>query len=94
MGKLSTDLFDRVSSIQHKNGFEVYRQVAQMIDSVPENAEFVLNAELLQLVSVHGPKVRDLKSLYAFRLFSKKRNAEYGKTIGKALEDSQSKLIL
>ena len=24
MGKLSTDLFDRVSSIDHENGFEVY----------------------------------------------------------------------
>ncbi len=65
-----------------------------MIDSVPENAEFVLNAELLQLASIHGPKVRDLKSLYASRLLLKKRNAEFRKTIGKAPDDGQSKLIL
>jgi hypothetical protein len=94
MGKISTDLYDRVAAVEGKNGFEVYRQIAQMIDAVPENAEFVLNSELLQLASTHGAKVRDLKSLFAFRLLLKKRNAEFRKTIGKPPQDDQSKLIL
>ena len=82
MGKLSTDLYDRVASIESKNGFEVYHQIAQMIGAVSDNAEFVMNAELLQPASVDGPKVRDLKSLYVFGLPMKKRNAELRKTIG------------
>ena len=94
MGKLSMDLYDRVASIESKHGFEVYRQIAQMIDAVPENAEFVMNAELLQLASIHGPKVRDLKSLYAVRLLLKKRTAEYRKIIGSSPKDEQNKLIL
>ena len=94
MGKLSTDIYDRVASTESKNGFEAYRQIAQMIDAFPENAEFAMNAELLQLASVHGPKVRDLKLLYAFRLLLKKRNAEFRKTIGSSPKDEQSKIIL
>ena len=65
MGRLSTDVYDRVASIESKNDFEVYRQIAQMIDAVPDNAEFVMNAKFVQLATVHGPEVRDLKSLYA-----------------------------
>ena len=53
-----------------------------MIDAVPEKAESVMNAELLQLASMHGPKVRDLQSLYGFRPPRMKRNAEYKKIIG------------
>ena len=52
-----------MASIESEHGFEVYREIAQMIDAVPEHAEFVMNAKLLQLASVHGPKVLDLKSL-------------------------------
>ena len=58
------------------------------------DAEFVMNAVLLQLAGVHGPKVRDLKSLYAFSLLLKKRNAEFRKTIGSSPKDEQSKLNL
>ena len=94
MGKISTDRYDRVASVENKNGFQVNRQIAQMVDAVPENAKLVTNSELLQLASTHGAKVRDLKSLYAFRLLLKKRNAEFRKTIGKAPQDEQSKLIL
>ena len=53
-----------------------------MIDAVPENAEFVINAEFLPLASIHVPKVRDLKPLYGFKIFLKKRNAEFKKIIG------------
>ena len=67
VNQLNTDLHDRIIGIEGKNGFEAYRQVAQILDAVPENAPFIMNAELLQLATQHGPKVRDLRSLYSFR---------------------------
>ena len=94
ISRLSSDLYDQVASIESRNGFEVYRQISQMIDAVPENVESVMNAELLQLASTHGQKVHDLKSLYTIRLLLKKRNAEYRKIIGESPKDEQSKLIL
>ena len=39
-------------------------------------------------------KVRDLRSLYGFRLLLKKKNAEYKKVIGSKPEDEQSRLIM
>ena len=47
---------------------------------MPEVAPFIMNAELLQLATLHGPKVRDIRSLYGFRLLLKK-NAEFKKVI-------------
>ena len=64
-----------------------------MLDAVPENAEFVMNADLLQLANIHGSKVCNLKFLYGFRLFLKKRNAEYKHIIGAPPKDEQSKFI-
>ena len=60
IGKLNTDLHDRIIGMEGKNGFEVYRQIAQMFDDEPENAPFIMNAELLQLAFLHWPKVRDI----------------------------------
>ena len=91
---MNTDLHDRIIGIEGKNGFEAYRQVAQILDAVPENAAFIMSAELLQLATQHGPKVRDLRSLYGFRLLLKKKNAEYKKVIGNKPEDEQSRLIM
>ena len=69
--------------------------VAQTLDAVPENAPFIMNAELLQLATLHGPKVRDTRSLYGFKLLvKKKKNAEFKKVIGKQPDDEQSRLIL
>ena len=53
-----------------------------------------MNAELLQLATFHGPKVRDIRPLCGFRLLLKKKNAEYKKVIGKQPDDEQSRLIL
>ena len=75
ISRLNTDLYGRVATIENNNGFEAYPQLSPMIDAVPEKAEFVMNAELLQLANTHGPKMSDLKSLYGFRLLLKKRNA-------------------
>jgi hypothetical protein len=94
VNKLNTDLHDRIIGIEGKNGFEAYRQVAQILEAVPENAAFIMSAELLQLATQHGPKVRDLRSLYGFRLLLKKKNAEYKKVIGSKPEDEQSRLIM
>ena len=53
-----------------------------------------MSAELLQLATQHGSKVRVLRSLYGFRLLLKKKNAEYKKVIGSKPEDEQSRLIM
>ena len=94
VNKLHRDLHGRIISIEGKNGFEAYRQVAQILDAVPEKAPFIMDAELLHLAILHGPKVRDLRSLYGFRLLLKKKNAEYKKVIGNKPDDEQSRLIL
>ena len=94
INKLSTDLHDRIISIEGKSGFEVYWQVAQILDAVPEHAPFIMNAELLQLATLQGLKVRDRRSLYGFRLLLMKKNAEFKKVVGKQPDDHQSRLIL
>ena len=53
-----------------------------------------MSAELQQLADIYGPKVVDLRTLFAFRLLPKKKNAKYKKTVGEAPSDEQSKLIL
>ena len=37
LGKLSTDLHIKAISIEGKNGLEMYRQICNIIDAVPEN---------------------------------------------------------
>ena len=54
----------------------------------------MMNAELLQLATLHGPKVRDIRSLCGFRLLPKKKNAEFKNVIGKQPDDDQARLIL
>ena len=57
--KLNTDLRTKTFGLDHKNGFELYRLVCQLVDAIPENAAFYLNSELLNLIKVHGGKVDD-----------------------------------
>jgi len=64
INKLSTSLHDRTVGVEHHNGFEIYRQVCQMIGAVPENAEFHMANDLTILSRNYGAKVTDLKSLY------------------------------
>ena len=63
VNKLNADSHDRIISIEGKNGSDAYRKVAQILDAVPENAPFIMNAEVLQSATQHGPKVRDIRSL-------------------------------
>ena len=76
MGRLSTDLYDRGASIESKHGVEVYRQIAQMIDAVPENAEFVMNAELLQPAAGEHPQAEGARPQVALCLPASPREAQ------------------
>ena len=77
LSKLNTELHGKSISIEGRNGFELYRQVVRAVDDIPENAKFLMGAELSDMVKRYGDKVKDLKSMYGFRLLLKKRAAEY-----------------
>ena len=47
INKVSTSLHDRTVGVEHHDGFEIYRQICQMIDAVPENAEFHMANDLI-----------------------------------------------
>ena len=94
VSKLNTDLHDKTVGVEHKNGLEMYRQICQIVDAIPENAPFFMNAELQNLAKTYGSKVHDLKSLYGFSLLLKRKNAEYKKIVGVEPDDGQSKLII
>ena len=66
--KLNTDLHTKTLGLDNQNGFELYRQICQLVDSIPEDAAFHLSNELGNLTSLHGGKVKDLRTLYGFRL--------------------------
>ena len=46
INKLSTSLHDRTIGVEHHNGFEIYRQICQMIDAVPETTIYYMIEEL------------------------------------------------
>jgi hypothetical protein len=94
INKLSTSLHDRTVGVEHHTGFEVYRQICQMIDAVPENAEFHMRNDLTILSRNFGTKVVDLKSLYGFRMLLKKKMIEYKKALGKDFDPKQAMQIL
>lgn len=86
---MNTEFHDRVAGTDCKIGFELYGQIFQIVDAVPEHVAFVTNAALLQLAAQHWPKVTDICSLYGFRLLlkkKKKKNAEYKKVVGESPE--------
>ena len=45
-GKLNTNLHSKSVSIENRNGFELYRLVVTAIDKIPENAKFLMGADL------------------------------------------------
>ena len=49
---------------------------------------------MVGLAKTFGPEVTDLKSRYGFRLFSRKRLAEYNKVIGQEFDPEQAMHIL
>ena len=83
--KINTHLHTKTFGLDHKNGFELYRLVCQLVDAIPENAAFHLNNELLNLTKMHGGKVTDLRTLYGFRLLLKRKVAEFKKVVRYAI---------
>ena len=77
LSKLSTDLRDKTIGIEDRNGLELYRQVVQSVDQIPDNAKFLMGADIGNLVHKYGDKAKDLKPVYGFRLLLKKRAAEF-----------------
>ena len=94
VGKLSSDLHNRTLGIEHKNGFELYRQVCQLIDPIAENAKFHMNNDLNNLTKQYGGKVVDLKTLYGFRLLLKRQIVQYKKIVGESPPEAGNMQIL
>ena len=68
---LNTDLRTRTFGLDSQNGLELSRQICQLVDSIPEDAAFHPSNELGNPTSLHGGKVKDLRTLYGFRLLLK-----------------------
>ena len=66
MFKLNTDLHGKTIGIEDRNGLELYRQILQSIDQIPDNAKFLMCADLSNMVHKYGDKIKDSKSLYGF----------------------------
>ena len=94
ISKISASLHEKTVGIEHKHGFEFYRQICQSVDSVPDNAGFHMRNDITGLTKTFGAKVSDLKSLYGFRLLLKKKLTEYKKIIGEEFDKEQAYQIL
>ena len=86
---LNVFLYDKTVGIADKNGFELYWQICQLVDAVPENAIFHTGAGLSAMVQKFGGKINDLKNLYVVRLLLKKKSAEYRKILGVKPDSTQ-----
>ena len=94
VSKLNTELHGKTKGIEARNGLELYRQVVQAVDDIPENAKFPMGAAVSEIVGKHHDKVKDLKSLYGFRHLLWRRAAEYKKTIGEEVDHGKLKEII
>ena len=92
--KLNTELHGKTLGIEGRNGLELYRQVAQAVDQIPENAKFLMGADLSGMVQKYGGKIKDLKTLYGVRLLLKKRSAEFKKVIGEEVDTGRLQEII
>ena len=79
--KVNTDLHDKMVEVADSTGHKLDRQICQIVGAVPDNAAFLMEAELQQLVQMFGPTVVDLKYLDAFwLLLKKKKNVDRRRT--------------
>ena len=46
LSKLNTELRGKTFGIEGRNGFGLYRQVVRAIDEIPENAKFLMGADI------------------------------------------------
>ena len=91
---LNTELYEKSIGVEHRNGFELYRLICDAVDAVPHNAQFFLGADISNLVHKYVDKVKDLKTLYGFRLLLKQRAAQFKKTIGKEVGEEKLTEVL
>ena len=89
VSKLNTELHGKTINIENKNGFEMYRQICNIVDALPENYKFYLDTQLM-LLTQHSDKIKGLKELYGFRLLLTSKVAAYKKAVGE--EPSQDRL--
>ena len=94
INKLNTDLHSKIASVEGKNGFEVYRQICNIVDAVPANYKFFLDSQFTAMPQVYAEKIKGLKELYGFRLLLKSKIAAYKKAIGHEPDHEQLKQVL
>ena len=92
--KLNTELHGKCISVANKNGFEVYRRICEAVDAVPENAAFIMQAELMALVKNFSDKVKNIRDLYGFRLHLDKKIIAFKRAIGDEPDAANLKLII
>ena len=68
LGKINTDMHEKVAGISNKNGYELYRSINNSVGAIPANAELTYDQALMQLVPVYSGKSKQLKGLYEFRV--------------------------
>ena len=68
--------------------------MVRAVDEIPENAKFLMGAEISNLVHKFGDKVKDLKTLYGFRLLVKDRAAAFNKTIGEDVDPEKLRELI
>ena len=73
IGKMNTDMHEKVAGITNNHGYELYRSIYNSVDAIPANADFAYDQHLMQLVPMYAGKIKNLKDLYEFRVFLKKK---------------------
>ena len=68
-----------------KNRFEMYRRICEAVDAVPENAAFIMQAELMALVKSFSDKAKNIRDLYSLRLLFDKKIMAFKRAIGEDL---------
>ena len=67
IAKLNTELHAKIVGIENKNGLEVYWQMCNIVDAVPENYKSFLDSQFTAMPQVYSDKIKGLKDLYNFR---------------------------
>ena len=82
LGKLNTELQTKTISIEGENGLDMYRQICNIVDAVPENFKFDLDYQFIDMPHLNGDKIKGLTELYMFRMLLKSKLVSYNKAIG------------
>ena len=92
--KLNADMALKTVHVEERNGLEVYRLVNNMIDAIPENAQFYLDCEFGEMVRDYAAKVKTLKDTCAFKVTLKLKASEYYRVTGERPLDDKLKQTL